>query len=253
MALGLQIAPAGSGGDFTPIIMYAAREGRFYLRDRVQGSTGAFENEDTELPAGTKMVFDFGAIEVGYLRFAPGMAPSFAVAPLGKPMPASPYKDHRLGFRVMIHLGKNGGIREFATTAKTVIAAIDELHGQFEASPEARTGKIPVVEFTGADRIVTENKHGVQTNFKPRLVIRSWVERPAELGERTVPPPGRSPTPGGASGNGAARGAAPTPRPPARQPQARQAPAAAVADEWDAAAPGGGSIDDEIPFAAQWQ
>ena len=245
MALGLTTQMnTGDGSDFTPIILYAAREGRFYIRDRIQGSTGAFENEDSELPTGTKIAFDFGTIQVGYLKFVAGQAPSFAVVPLGKPLPQSPDKDHRQGFRMLVHLGKQHGKRELATTAKTVIGAVDDLHGVYEAAPEAKAGKIPIVEFTGAQRIVTENRHGTQTNFRPNLRIVSWIDRPADLGPRTVPPPGASQTPTQATAR--SNGAAQAQR-PARPVQAPHA------DEWDTAAmtpqPGGkDDLDDTIPF-----
>ena len=188
MALGLN-TEMSEGGDFLPIIMYMAKEGRLYKRDRVGGASG-FDNLDTELPTGTKMVFDFGSIQVGYMHFAAGQAPSFALVPLGKTIPASPSKDHRQGFRMMVHLGQGGGKREFATTAKTVLGAVDDLHGEFEKAPEARAGKVPVVEFAGTERITTKNVHGTQTNFRPVFRIVQWIDRPADLGERTVPPPG---------------------------------------------------------------
>lgn len=268
MALGLNTQiNTGDGGDFTPLIMYMAREGRFYRRDRVAGGNAGFENEDVELPIGTKMAFDFGTISVGYMKFAAGMAPSFAVVPLGEALPAAPDKDHRQGFRMFIHLGRNGGKREFATTAKTVLGAVDDLHGLYTAAPEAAAGKIPLVEFTGGTRIVTENRHGTQTNFRPNFRIVQWIDRPADLGPRTVPVPGATATQRPSAGNGAAatpaRAASPPARhvgPPAGHPAAE--PAGGTVD-WDAPTAGGhvggavGGADDPlsdvIPFAPCWQ
>ena len=247
MALGINTqVSTGDGGDFTPLILYMAREGRFYKRERVASGSAGFENEDIELPAGTKMAFDFGSISVGWMRFAPGMAPSFAIAPLGAPLPAAPDKEHRQGFRMFVHLGKGGGKREFATTAKTVLGAVDDLHGQFEAAAEAKAGKIPIVEFTGGQRIVTENRHGSQTNFRPNFRIVSWIDRPADLGPRTVPAPGGTATTKPTNGAGNPRHAPPP-----------------ASDDWSAGPPaghpvnaptpihdhGGGPLtDDDIPF-----
>ena len=233
MALGINTqVSSGDGSDFTPLILYMAREGRFYKRERVASGSQGFENEDIELPAGTKMAFDFGSINVGWMRFQPGLAPSFALVPLGATIPPAPDKEHRQGFRMFVHLGKNGGKREFATTAKTVLGAVDDLHGQFEAAPEAKAGKIPVVEFTGGQRIVTENRHGTQTNFRPNFRIVSWADRPADLGERTVPVPGgvaAAPKPNGAS----------NPRHVAAPP---------AGDDWSAGPPAGHPVNAPPPI-----
>jgi len=259
--LGLNTAPSTGDSEFTPLIMYMAREGRFYRRDRVGGANG-FENDDQEVPVGSKIAVDFGTIQVGWLRFASGMAPSFAIAPLGQPMPDRPDNDHRQGFRLLVHLGKNGGLREFATTAKTVLGAVDELHTAFEAAPEAATGKIPVVEFTGATRIVTENRHGTQTNFRPNFKIVSWIDRVAEFGDRTVPPPGGGHVAASGS-NGAARPATPQTAAPARpaaaapQRQSVQQRAAQLPQEPAGGGFGAGMNDDDIndaiPFSPSWQ
>ncbi len=238
MTLGISTQASTGDSEFTPLIMYMAREGRFYKRDRVANGANGFENEDTEVPVGSKIAFDFGSINVGWLRFAAGQAPSFAITPLGQAMPERPDGDHRQGFRLLVHLGKSGGLREFATTAKTVLGAVDDLHTLFEAAPEAATGKVPVVEFTGATRIVTENRHGTQTNFRPNFKIVSWIDRIAEFGDRTVPAPGGH----ASSGNGASRPAAQPARQSVQQ-RAAQLPQQPV---------GGGTDDDDlndsIPF-----
>lgn len=191
MALGLRTEMSTGDSEFTPIVMFMAKEGRFYKRDRVGGANG-FENDDRELPTGTKFVVDFGSIQVGWLHFAAGQAPSFAVVPLGQALPPQPSKDHRQGFKLLLHLGKGGGLREFATTAKTVLGAVDDLHGQFEAAPEAAAGKIPIVEFSGTQKITTKNVHGTQTNFRPSFTITGWMDRLPDFGPRTVPPPGQA-------------------------------------------------------------
>ena len=260
--LGLQTQMSdGTGGDFMPLMIYQAKAGRLYRRDRIGGAAG-FENIDTELPAGTRFVWDFGAIQVGWAFFAPGQAPSWAMVPLGQPMPAAPSKDHRQGFRAFLY-GTFGSsearhIREFATTAKTVLGSVDELHSAFEAAPEAATGKVPVVEYAGADPIKTTNAHGVQTNFRPRFTIVQWIDRPADLGERTVPAPNVH-----LSHHATVAAPKPNGKPvvnahPAQQANSRHVPppSKAVQDEWDAPAnagsmvlpPVGSTIEDDIPF-----
>ncbi len=260
MALGIQTAMNEDDGQFTPIIMYMAKAGRLYRRDRIGGANG-YENSDTELPTGTKIAFDFGSIQVGWMHFAAGQAPSFAVVPLGQPMPASPSKDHRQGFKMLVHLGKSGGVRELATTAKTVLGSVDDLHGEFERAPEAQQGKIPVCEFAGTTMVQTKNVHGTQTNYRPVFRIVKWIERTADLGPRTVPPPGQMSAVHHAPSNGAGNPAHTAAPAQAAQSNPRHVgPPAAVAASggWDAEpatppdgkvwAGGGSSLDDEVPF-----
>ncbi len=236
MALGLDTGSSNGEATFNPLLIYNAKAGRLYKRDRIESATSdsGWENRDTELPTGTKFAVDFGRVEIGWMKIATGMAPSFHLVPLGQPMPPRPDQEHRQGFRLLCWgspQGPLGGIRELAATAKTVLSAVDELHTEFEAAPEAAAGKIPVVSFVGADPVTTKNVHGTQTNFRPRFEVVQWIDRPEVLGERTVPPPARK------AYQAAAAPAAPaSPAPPPRHvgPPVRQAERALV--------------DDEIPF-----
>ncbi len=278
MAFGINTEASQGDGNFMPIVLFMAREGRFYLRDRIGGSNG-YDNLDTELAPGSKMIPDFGSVEAGWLRFAPGMAPSFAVVPVGQPIPAAPDADHRQGIRLKVYCGKKAGIREFSNTAKVVLGSMDALHTLFENSPEAKAGKLPVITFDGSDPVTTENRHGVQRNFRPRFTVIGWVDRMAEFGERTVPPPGSKLPPQAAKAPQPAakpaRQAAPPPPPPPPPmvdpdddwglPPATPAPrangGATPADPWAeqarTARPNGGSrgpaptmesLEDAIPF-----
>lgn len=268
MALGLRTEMSTGDSEFMPIVMFMAKEGRFYKRDRVGGANG-FENDDRELPTGTKFVVDFGSIQVGWLHFAAGQAPSFAVVPLGQALPAQPNKDHRQGFKLLLHLGKGGGLREFATTAKTVLGAVDDLHGQFEAAPEAAAGKIPIVEFSGTQKITTKNVHGTQTNFRPSFTITGWMDRLPDFGPRTVPPPGQTVARPQATQVAVQNAAHASPTNGSSNPRHVPPPQQATTDDWNTslaaasqanAAPagkewggGGSTIEDDIPFAACWQ
>ena len=236
MTLGINTQMSdGEGGDFLPMIKYGAESGRLYRVDRVGGSNG-YENVPTELPAGTKIAFDFGSISVGWLHFTAGQAPSLSIVPLGKMIPARPSQDHRQGFVMLVHLGKQG-VREFASASKTVTGAIDDLHTAFEAAPEARAGKVPVVEFGGATMTTMKNQHGSKTLYVPNFAIVQWIDRPKEFGARTVPAPGATASPRAPATNGAARQAPKAATPPVRHVGAPDT------DEW-----GGGTLDDEIPF-----
>lgn len=197
MALGLSIGN-GEGGSFLPLVKYDARSGRMSLSDRVQGPNG-WESQETDItrqqPA---FACDFGSIEVGWIAF--GKPPIFAVAPLGQPMPKRPEgPDLKQGFRVKVAGKALGGVREWATTSKAVVAVIDALHTSFEAAPEAAEGKIPVVRFVDTTPIKTQTPQGTTTNYAPVFEIVQWVERNTDmLGPRTVPAPARQvrePTP----------------------------------------------------------
>jgi hypothetical protein len=290
MTLGIQTGMnTGENGEFMLQIRYGAESGRLYRIDRVGGANG-FEAVKTELPPGTKIILDWGSIEIGWLYFAAGMAPSMAVAPLGHAMPARPNADHKQGFRMLVHLGSMGGVREFASSSKTVTGAIDALHTAFEAAPEAAAGKLPIMEFKGGRLSQMKNQHGAKDLFIPEFTVTTWIARSADFGPRTVPPPGQPTAQQAANstvaqrparaGNGAAARIiqARTPAPP---PPAQAAPAGlAAADPFRTASqplvsedpfgpatqpgwtgpartPGGGAavddLNDSIPFAACWQ
>ena len=51
-----------------------------------------------------------------------------------------------------------GGVREFASTAKVVIAAMDALHNAFEAAPERAQGLVPVVTMSGTEPVTTDGR-----------------------------------------------------------------------------------------------
>lgn len=185
MALGLS---TGGSGDYKEIVKYDARAGRMFRVDRAgDGSKNPIDITNDK----PRFIIDFGGIEVGWMRFAAGVAPDVAVVPLGQRMPPQPSPDHKQGFRVSLFAPKAlGGEREFATSSKCVIGAINDLHTKFEAAPEAAEGKVPVVELAGSVPVTSKGPQGSSTNYSPVFNIVAWAERPAELGARTVPAPG---------------------------------------------------------------
>jgi hypothetical protein len=94
-----------------------------------------------------------------------------------------------------------------------MITGMNELHTVYEASAEARTGKIPVVKMVNVIGV----KAGQSTNFQPVFQVVAWVDRPDVLGPRTVPVPG--------AGNGHAAPVAA----PVQQPVQHVAPAPVAA------------------------
>lgn len=188
MALGLSNGSSGEGGSYLPIVKWDARAGRFFRVDREQGANGWTSNDVDLTMSKPRFAIDFGSIETGYLHFGPA-GPDFHLSPLGSAMPAKPTKEHKPGFRVKLAGNALNGVREFSSSAKSVLASIDNLHSAFEAAPEAAAGKIPVVELSGSTTIVTNGPQGKVTSYSPSFTIVSWTDRLPELGARTVPPP----------------------------------------------------------------
>lgn len=187
MALGLQ--SGGGGGDFdrTAIIKYDARAGRIFRIDR-NNVDGAWTTDQVEITNGFQAIFDLENIEVGYLHFPAGAAPSLVMVKFGEPMPAKPTADHKQGFRVLMKLGKSSGgdLREMAANAAVSIAGIDELHTAYTAGKAANPGLLPVVALETTKAITKTGKDASgkpqsSTNYQPVWQIVKWVERPAEL------------------------------------------------------------------------
>ena len=72
-------------------------------------------------------------------------------------------------------------MREFASSAKAVITAMDGLHTAFEKGCAANPGKLPVVAMTGTTAIVSSGQGQKSTNYSPILEIVRWVTRPQDL------------------------------------------------------------------------
>ncbi len=190
MALGLNTgSDGGSGGQFTPVVKYDARAGRIFRVDREQGGDGSWDTKNVEITNGFTAVMDLENIEVGWALFRAGVMPSLAMSKLGTAMPDKPSDKHKQGFRINMKLGKasGGDVREMAATAKCVLAGVDTLHTDYEAGKKDNPGKLPVVVLDSTISIVTEGKDKdgnkqTSTNYQPVWKIKSWIDRPAELG-----------------------------------------------------------------------
>lgn len=180
MGLGLN---TGGDGDFAAIVKYDAKAARWFRMDREQVG-GAWETSNVDITQAFQAVFDMENIEVGWVHFAGGQAPSWCMVPFGSPFPDRPTDKHKQAFRMTVLLGKScgGDLREFAAQAKVVIGALDTLHDAYTAGLKANAGKLPVVRMTGATPIVSKSGAQSFTNYAPVLEITSWVGRPKDLG-----------------------------------------------------------------------
>ena len=97
-------------------------------------------------------------------------------------------------FRIKVMSAKtfgDGEPRFFGSSAKTVMGGVEECWAAFCAAPEAAAGQVPVVNIT--TRVVeVQTPRGSSKFYAPVFSIAQWVDRPAALGERMVPPPAAS-------------------------------------------------------------
>lgn len=184
MALGLN-TESGSG-NFVPWLKWDARSGRWFRKNPEQGGS------DIDITNNFAAIVDMANIEVGWLAFTAGGAPSFMMHKLsdGGGLPPRPSEDHRQGFRVRVWLSKEcgGGEHEVAGTAKALLQAIDKLHDAYLAGLATNAGKLPVVQMAGAIAIETETPKGRTRNFSPDLKVASWAPWPKKADEAPAAP-----------------------------------------------------------------
>lgn len=204
-------------GNFLPIVKYDARAGRLFRVDK--SPSGENTSVDITGPE-TKFAVDLGSLQVGYVQFTAN-GPMRTMVPYGQPLPPQPRdKDDagkllaRPGFYTLIAGNALGGVREWCSNASIVVNALDDLWQKFAAAPEAAAGKVPLVIIASIEPITSGNGSQKSTNYRPVMAIVGWVDRLAEMGERTVPAPA------------AAKATAPPPAPastaPVHHPQASQ-------------------------------
>ena len=171
-------APGGDG-EFTVYVKYNAKAGRWYTKD---DAPNAAEFEVVNMTA----VFDIPNLKTGWFLFQAGSAPDKSINAQLSAWGAKPSDAHKRGFQINLFSDKNLlGVREFASTAGSVIEAMNGLYDAWLAAPEAAQGKLPVVRCAGV--LPVTGKHGV--NYAPVLEIVAWVDRPAQLGEVTAKAP----------------------------------------------------------------
>jgi hypothetical protein len=144
---GFSTEPA-AGGDFTPIVKYDARSGRFFRMDRVDNGNG-YVSESVDITSNFKAIVDFENIETGWIDFPAGAAPNFVLVPIGSPLPNKPGERHKNGIRFMLKLSKECGgskpIREIAGTSKVCLSGIEAVYKEYEAQKAANPVKLPVI------------------------------------------------------------------------------------------------------------
>jgi hypothetical protein len=213
MSLGI----SSGTGTFSSYVKMDARSGRILRRKNVEKG----EQSDVDITDGFQAVFDLANIKVGWAMFVAGAAPSYIMSKIGEPRQPRPGDSYKEGFLMNVALPAQlgGGVHEFSSTAKAVIQAIDKLHTEYQAAPEAATGKVPVVKMTGTTMVESKMPNGQTTrNFSPNLTIVGWVDPPASLATEAAAQPAPAP----AFTTPPATGSTPVP-PPAAKPAAAPA------------------------------
>ena len=194
MALGIN-TEVSSGEGFMGYVKYDARAGRIFTPIRSQDSGGNWTTEDEEVTNKFQAVFDLENMEVGWILFNPGAAPSYEMVKLGQPFPAKPSDKHKQGFRFLMKMGKDCGneVRSFSHTAKVVLGPIDELHTLYEKEKADHAGKLPVVKLVKTVAIKSGSGDKTSTNYSPVFEVVKWVDRSAMDGAAVSETPKEEP------------------------------------------------------------
>jgi hypothetical protein len=183
--LGFNTAPS-AGGDFLPLVKYHAPAGRMFRIDRGQiVGTNTFENSEVDITGIFKAIFDFENLEVGWLKFAAGQAPSMVLVPHGGsqfPPEPQPPSSHKEGARMMIKLSKECAdgqppIRELAGNAKSMMAGIDAVMEQYLKERAQHPGLLPVLVLEKTTPLKTGTGATSSTNYQPLFRIVDWKPR----------------------------------------------------------------------------
>jgi hypothetical protein len=161
----------GGSGVTRPFVKFNAKADKWFVRSP--------EGGDQEIARPT-FLLDLKNIRTGWLRFREGQAPERVIDPSLDRAAPSPGEDFKRGFVVTAFSPKFfGGAVEFSSASIHLSNTIREVYAAFEedgAKTENR-GKVPVIACTGSEAM--RDKYG--TNFRPKLEIVKWVDRPADL------------------------------------------------------------------------
>lgn len=163
--MSLYDAPSGEN---LPFVKYNAKAGRWYKKEGEQ-------EIEIQNPV---FVADFANAKKAWMFYMEGQAPNIVEFPNLTSQVAKPSENHKLGIILNLFSKANfGGVVQFSSNSINTCKAINGLYEQYEAAPESKQGKLPVVKFTGANPV----KGNYGTNYEPVFIIEKWVDRPAEF------------------------------------------------------------------------
>ncbi len=170
--MSLYTAPSG---DFTPFVKFNAKSGRWYAKK--DGSEVEVQNP--------VFVADLANARRAWMYFQEGQAPDVVYFPSLDAQIPSPSEKHKLGVSVNLYSEASfGGVVKLESNSTNTCSALGELHSLYEAAPESKKGKLPVVKVTGVEPV----KGNFGTNYKPIFVIEKWIDRPAAFDDEAEQP-----------------------------------------------------------------
>lgn len=158
----------GASGTIKPYVKFNAKADKWFVKG---------EEGDLEIERPT-FIADLANIATGWLRFREGEAPERVIdASLDRAAP-HPGEGFKRGFVLSVYSQKSfGGLVELSSASIHMGNAIREVYQAFEDSRGNHPGQVPVVACSGSEPM--KDKYG--TNYRPRLGLVKWVDRPAEL------------------------------------------------------------------------
>jgi type II secretory pathway pseudopilin PulG len=224
-----------AGGDWLPIIKYDARSGRMFRIERVLGADGSFVSDPVDITQIFKAVMDFDNIEVGWIDFPVGSAPSFYLVPMGQQLPAKPSEKHKNGVRVLLKLAPSCGgdkqVREVASSAKAFLGGIEQVYSEYAREKAKYPGQLPVVTLQSTTPVVSGNGATKSTNYRPTFQISGWAKRPVDLVHTATTMPSAPAAATNGSGVAPQTGGQTVPPPNSFRPGNAAAPAVANLDD----------------------
>jgi hypothetical protein len=158
----------GASSSIKPYAKYNSKADKWFAR----GDEG-----DVEIGRPT-FVADFAHIATGWFRFREGEAPERRIDPSLDRVAPSPGEGFKRGFVLMVFSQTFfGGAVELASASIHMGNAMREVYQAYEEQHGHHPGQLPVIACTGSEPM--KDKYG--TNYKPKLEIVKWVDRPAEL------------------------------------------------------------------------
>jgi hypothetical protein len=162
----------GASGSAARYVKYNAKADKWFAKG---------ENGDIEIAPPT-FIADLPNIVTGWLRFLEGQAPERVMDPALDRAAPNPGNGFKRGFVVAVYSQKFfGGVAELSSASIHMGNAIREAYSDFEAQRGSHAGQVPVIACTGSEP--KKDPHG--TNYRPKLEIARWVDRPAELPDQS--------------------------------------------------------------------
>jgi hypothetical protein len=162
----------GASGSIKPYVKFNAKADKWFAK----GEMG-----DVEIGRPT-FIADLPNIATGWLRFLEAQAPERVMDSSLDHAAPSPGNGFKRGFVLAVY-SQNffGGLAELSSASIHMGNAIQEVYATFEAERGSHLGQVPVVTCTGSEPM--KDRYG--TNYRPKLEIVKWVDRPAELPDQS--------------------------------------------------------------------